>query len=83
MATDCYPGAGSSVYDWLIPDLLGNRKTLTAGFRNPIDKRGDRVGQRLLSTRVKPFLMRRTKEQVARELPEKTVIDELIPLEGA
>ena len=37
----------------------------------------------MLSTRVKPFLMRRTKEQVARDLPEKTVIDELIPLEGA
>ena len=27
--------------------------------------------------------MRRTKEEVAQELPEKTVIDELIPLEGA
>ena len=37
----------------------------------------------MVSTRVKPFLMRRTKEQVARDLPEKTVIDELIPLEGA
>ena len=72
-----------ALYDWLIPGLLGNRKTFTADFRNPIEKRGDRARQRLLSTRVKPFLMRRTKEQVARELPEKTVIDELIPLEGA
>ena len=33
--------------------------------------------------RVKPFLMRRTKEGVARELPVKTVIDDLVPLEGA
>ena len=72
-----------ALYDWLIPGLLGNRRTFTAGFRTPIEKRGDRAKLRLLSTRVKPFLMRRTKEQVARDLPEKTVIDELIPLEGA
>ena len=72
-----------SLYDWLIPGLLGNRKSFTAGYRTPIEKRGDRAKQRLLSTRLKPFLMRRTKEQVARDLPKKTVIDELIPLEGA
>ena len=71
-----------SLYDWLIPGLLGNRKSFTADYRTPIEKRGDRARQRLLSTRIKPFLMRRTKEQVARDLPEKTVIDELIPLEG-
>ena len=72
-----------SLYDWLIPGLLGNRKSFTAAYRTPIEKRGDGAKQRLLSTRIKPFLMRRTKEQVARELPEKTVIDEIIPLEGA
>ena len=72
-----------SLYDWLIPGLLGNRKSFTAGYRTPIEKRGDGAKQRLLSTRVKPFLMRRTKEQVARDLPEKTVIDEIVLLEGA
>ena len=72
-----------ALYDWLIPGLLGNRKRFTAEFRTPIEKRGERAKQRLLSTRVKPFLMRRTKEEVARDLPEKTVIDELVPLEGA
>ena len=61
----------------------GNRKRFTAEFRTPIEKHGDRARQRLLSARVKPFLMRRTKEEVAPELPEKTVIDELVPLEGA
>ena len=72
-----------ALYDWLTPGLLGNRKRFTAEFRTPIEKHGDRAKQRLLSTRVKPFLMRRTKEEVAPELPEKTVIDELVPLEGA
>ena len=71
-----------ALYDWLIPGLLGNRKRFTAEFRTPIEKRGERAKQRLLSNRVKPFLMRRTKEQVADDLPEKTVIDELVPLEG-
>ena len=72
-----------ALYDWLVPGLLGNRKRFTAEFRTPIEKHGDRARQRLLSARVKPFLMRRTKEEVARELPVKTVIDDLVPLEGA
>ena len=72
-----------ALYDWLVPGLLGNRKKFTAEFRTPIEKRGDRARQRLLAARVKPFLMRRTKEEVAPELPERTVIDETIPLEGA
>ena len=36
-----------------------------------------------VQARLKPFLMRRTKEEVAPELPEKTVIDEIVPLEAA
>ena len=71
-----------SLYDWLIPDLLGNRKSFTAYYRTPIEKQGDHARQRLLSIRIKPFLMRRTKEEVAQDLPEKTVIDEFVPLEG-
>ena len=70
-----------SLYDWLIPGLLGNRKSFAKHYRTPIEKEGDRAKQRLLSTRIKPFLLRRTKEEVAAELPEKTVIDELVPLE--
>ena len=72
-----------ALYDWLVPGLLGNRKKFTTEFRTPIEKHGDRARQRLLAARVKPFLMRRTKEEVAPELPERTVIDETIPLEGA
>ena len=70
-----------SLYDWLIPGLLGNRKSFATRYRTPIEKEGDRAKQRLLSTRLKPFLLRRTKEEVAAELPEKTVIDEMVLLE--
>ena len=71
-----------ALYDWLVPGLLGNRKSFTTEFRTPIEKHGDRARQRLLAARLKPFLMRRTKEEVAPELPEKTVIDEIVPLEA-
>ena len=71
-----------SLYDWLIPGLLGNRKNFNRDYRNPIEKKGDYSKQRLLSMRVKPFLLRRTKEQVAIELPKKTVIDDFTLLEG-
>jgi len=72
-----------SLYDWLIPGLLGNRKTFQQKFRKPIEKDGDRVAQLRLSKRISPFLLRRTKEQVAADLPPKTVITETITLSGA
>jgi SNF2 family DNA or RNA helicase len=40
-------------------------------FRNQIEKEGDPERQKLLGARVRPFLLRRTKEQVASELPPK------------
>jgi len=69
-----------SLYDWLIPGLLGDRKSFNSEYRKPIEQTGDRLKQRQLATRVKPFLMRRTKEEVASDLPPKTVIDEIVPL---
>ncbi len=72
-----------ALYDWLIPGLLGNRKSFTRNYRTPIEKKSDRARQRLLAARIEPFLMRRTKEEVAPELPKKTVIDELVPFGGA
>ncbi len=71
-----------ALFDWLIPGLLGDRKSFGSGYRRPIEQKGDRVRQRLLSTRVKPFLLRRTKDEVADDLPPKTVIDEVITLSG-
>ncbi len=72
-----------SLFDWLVPGLLGNRAQFGKSFRTPIEKHGDREKQRLLSTRVQPFLLRRTKEEVATELPPKTEINEFVPLAGS
>ncbi len=71
-----------ALFDWLIPGFLGDRKGFGAEYRKPIEQQGDRARQRLLSERVKPFLLRRTKDEVAEDLPPKTVIDESVTLNG-
>jgi len=52
-------------------------------WRTPIEKRGDTARAAALAQRVKPFLLRRTKEEVAPELPSKSEIIESIVLEGS
>lgn len=69
-----------SLYDWLVPGLLGNRQSFKKVFRTPIEKEQDQSAHRLLVSRIKPFLLRRTKEEVATDLPEKTEITEIVPL---
>ncbi|MBP1178454.1 SNF2-related protein [Methylobacterium sp. PvR107] len=71
-----------SLFAFACPGLLGDRKTFARVWRNPFEKQGDRERGRLLARRVKPFLLRRTKEEVARELPPKTEIVERIDLHG-
>lgn len=71
-----------SLFDWLIPGLLGNRATFMKRFRRPIEKHGDRAARALLVSRIKPFLLRRTKEEVAPDLPEKSEITEWVALSG-
>jgi len=52
--------------------LLGDDKAFNAEYRKPIEKGGDQQRAALLSRRVKPFMLRRTKDTVAKELPPKT-----------
>ncbi len=48
--------------------LLGDANNSECGFKNPIEKYGDQQRRQLLAQRVKPFMLRRTKNQVAKEL---------------
>jgi hypothetical protein len=58
--------------NFLNPGLLGTREFFMNEFANPIDKfQEDEVKQQLKKLTY-PFLLRRTKEQVAKDLPEKT-----------
>src|SRR5262249_2438667 len=72
-----------SLFEFLNPGLLGDETTFRRTLRIPIEKHGDAGAQTFLSRRLKPFMLRRTKEEVAKELPPKTEIIELIRLEGA
>ena len=69
-------------FDFLLPGFLGSQKQFTATWRTPIEKRGDTVRRDLLAARLKPFILRRRKEDVATELPPKTVIVRSVGLEG-
>ena len=65
-----------SLFQFLSPGLLGDETAFRRNFRTPIEKHGDKAAQAFLSGRLKPFMLRRTKEEVAKELPPKTEIVE-------
>lgn len=54
------------------PGLLGNQEFFKGEFAVPIDKYGDKERSQQLRKMVFPFILRRTKEQVAKDLPDKT-----------
>lgn len=71
-----------SVMSFVNPGFLGDKTAFGRNWRTPIEKRGDPVRSRRLRQRVKPFMLRRTKTEVATELPEKIEIAESIVIEG-
>jgi superfamily II DNA or RNA helicase len=56
-----------SLIEFLNPGMLGKASLFTGAGRNP-----DAQTRAVLSRALRPFILRRTKEQVARELPAKT-----------
>ncbi|OJW17147.1 DEAD/DEAH box helicase [Mucilaginibacter sp. 44-25] len=54
------------------PGLLGSQQFFQNEFVTPIEKKKDEDKARKLQAIIKPFVLRRTKEQVATELPPKT-----------
>jgi superfamily II DNA or RNA helicase len=67
-------------FDFLMPGFLGDAATFTARWRRPIEKVGDDGLRERLARRVAPFLLRRSKGEVAAELPPKTEILRTVPL---
>lgn len=60
-----------SQMNFLNPNLLGEPTFFKNYFSIPIEKNKDTLKAQLLKAMLKPFLLRRTKQQVAKELPEK------------
>ena len=71
-----------SQFAFLMPGLLGDAKRFTRLFRTPIERKGDTARQTLLARRLRPFILRRAKAEVAAELPAKTLITRRIELGG-
>jgi superfamily II DNA or RNA helicase len=63
-----------SLFNFIMPGVLVERSRFKTYFQDPIEKQGDVKKKEVLMKRVQPFLLRRTKQQVAQELPEKTIM---------
>ncbi|NNB31401.1 DEAD/DEAH box helicase [Pseudomonas fragi] len=72
-----------SLFHFLLPGWLGDVKTFNRDYRVPIERQGSDERLQHLNARIKPFLLRRTKEQVATELPPKTEIIHWVDLNEA
>ncbi|RFC55862.1 SNF2-related protein [Brumimicrobium aurantiacum] len=63
-----------SQFSFLNPGIFGSVKHFKQTFSDEIDKNQDEYTSELLSRMIHPFLLRRTKTQVAKELPTKTEV---------
>jgi superfamily II DNA or RNA helicase len=73
-----------SLFEFALPGLLGTK----AGFARSFGVAGGggreaRLVEQALRRRIAPFVLRRTKDKVARELPPRTEIARRVRLEGA
>ena len=59
-----------SLFEFLMPGFLGSQHAFQRGVIKPI-KEGDMETLEYLRTRVKPFILRRTKAEVVKDLPPK------------
>jgi superfamily II DNA or RNA helicase len=63
-----------SLFAFVDPAVLGERERFRRIFRTPIEKRDDAGRRSALAARIAPFVLRRTKERVALDLPPKSEI---------
>ena len=71
-----------SQFHFLMPGFLGDARSFARLWRKPIEQQGQTVRARLLAQRVRPFILRRRKEDVLQELPARIEIVERLQLQG-
>src|SRR5450830_1021474 len=72
-----------SQFHFLMPGFLGEAGSFARLWRKPIEENGDVLRAQALAKRVRPFILRRRKDEVATELPACTVAVKLLRLQGA
>ena len=71
-----------SLFDFLMPGHLGELERFRTQFRIPIERLGNQLKLEALRNAVAPFVLRRMKETVAKDLPPKTEIVRSVELTG-
>jgi len=69
-------------FDFLMPGFLGDARSFMRLWRKPIETNGETLRAQLLAQRVRPFILRRRKQDVATELPPKTEVIRRVSLQG-
>ncbi len=69
-------------FDFLMPGFLGDARSFARIWRKPIEVGGETLRAELLAQRVRPFILRRRKADVATELPPKTEVIRRVQLQG-
>ncbi|MBC7476713.1 MAG: DEAD/DEAH box helicase, partial [Pseudorhodobacter sp.] len=70
-----------SLMDLVAPGLLGSLDQFKRTLDRPITRDDDPAAKALLRRRLRPFMLRRTKDEVASDLPDKTEMQEWVDLE--
>lgn len=70
-----------SIFDFVSPGLLGPLEKFEERYARPIDNGDQKAATRLRAT-IHPFILRRTKSEVAKDLPEKIESDQICELTG-
>jgi SNF2 family DNA or RNA helicase len=69
-------------FNFLLPGFLASYQQFTRLFKTPIEKQNDHERKTMLNQRIKPFILRRSKELIAKELPKKTTIIQTLKIAG-
>jgi hypothetical protein len=67
-----------SIMSFAQPGALGSKSYFAKNF----DSKNDSLARRRLAARVRPFLLRRTKKEVASDLPDRTEEDLICEMDG-
>lgn len=71
-----------AIFNVVMPGLLGTKEAFNNAFRKPIEEDGDADRRDILVSIISPFLLRRRKSEVERDLPKKIEIVRYVELEG-
>ncbi len=71
-----------SIFEFLMPGFLFNQENFKKNISNPIEKNEDREAQDKLKKLTGPFILRRIKSDVLKDLPEKIEETRVTPLAG-